>query len=328
MKKFVKTALLIAVICCVLGGALLVIGLGNGGLEELSKTDINSSTGTVSNIKKHTLEKEKLPEFTEIEADLSYADFKILPSEDGSCYLSYAIYDNKKSEPIYYEVKNNILHLKESETSDSFFQIDYSSILHMGRQSTDNFENSVTLYLPAEKLLESAAIALDSGDCSMDSFQTKQLDLEMNYGDLNIKDSTINQVKLSLGDGDMQANHLTMTNPDITVSYGELNLTDSTLQNAVIQLSDGDFNADRTTFLGQTTGQLEYGDASINLTEEQKASLGLQLSTDYGEISVSQGITGALSAQDNEDYQRFERAGSNPEETFTLRNSDGDITLR
>lgn len=292
MKKFVKIALLIAVICCILGGALLVIGWGNGGLTELSKTDISPTIGSVSNYKKHTLDKKKLPDFIEIETDLSYTDLNILPSENDTCYLSYKIYNNNNSEPIYYEIKDNTLYLKDDESADSYFQIDYSYFINVlrGKQSSYDFENSVTLYLPATKILESAAISMDSGDLSIDGFQAKQFSLKMDYGDFTIKNSTIHQGNLSL--------------------------------------SDGDFTSSKTSLPGQTKVTLSYGDANIDLTKEQKASLALHLSTDYGDISVSKEINGTLSIQDEEDFQLFDRTGNNPEESLSIKSSDGDIAIR
>lgn len=212
------------------------------------------------------------------------------PEFAASAHLTYTCNPEATAETVTCTTRENTLYLSDhaSGTSGAFFHIDYSFLTELfgsGRKEILN-KDTVTLYLPAQQLLEDTAICL--------------------------------------GDGDGLIEELSSKNARFTFTYGDLTLKDSSLENITASLSDGDVTAENTRFSGKGTFQLSYGDACFLLTDEQKDSLSLDLSTALGSLSAPD----AGQQYTDTDSSRYTRTGLQPGQKLTIHCSDGDISLQ
>ena len=166
MNKLARRTLLAAAGLCIAGGILFAVGTGLGGMRFLATADLSTIGSPNSSRKLYEMDKTKLDDFSRLEADITYMDISILPSEDDSCYLSYQITGSGAENPFQYTIQDGTLTLKEDLSAESqfFVGIDYSFLarLFTGRVVTDapdNVSDNLTLYLPKDKYLDYAAIS-------------------------------------------------------------------------------------------------------------------------------------------------------------------------
>ena len=298
MNKLARRTLLAAAGLCIAGGILFAVGTGLGGMRFLATADLSTIGSPNSSRKLYEMDKTKLDDFSRLEADITYMDISILPSEDDSCYLSYQITGSGAENPFQYTIQDGTLTLKEDLSAESqfFVGIDYSFLarLFTGRVVTDapdNVSDNLTLYLPKDKYLDYAAISGGDGDIILHGLQTEQLTLESSYGDVSV-------------------NHCSLG----TVTF---------------QSSDGDFTSENTAYTGNCSFDLSYGSVSFRLDDSQKETLSMDLKTDYGDISVAEDLPNSSYTQyEDEDTKSYRKTGSADAGKVSVYCADGDISIR
>lgn len=335
MNKLSKYILLLAVIFCIVGGVLLAIGIGSGGLHFLSSAK-NDHRQLSSKEKLYQMDKTQIDHFKNLTIDVSDMDVKILPSEDDSCYLSYAVMGSNTKNPFRYTVRKDALAIKEDHSAESpfFVGIDYSFFVQLFNGNimmnhTDEEYNSLTLWLPSSQQLSSAEISSDDGDLRIQGIYAEQLTLKASYGDVSLADSRSKNGALSLGDGDAKIDAFTLENMNFTTSYGDVTIQNSSLGNVIFHSGDGDLTCKNTFFSGSCTFDLSYGEADFYLDNDQKNALSLNLQTEYGNISVASISSESDSVRyEDDDIKSYKKTGSTPENSLSIKCGDGDITLR
>lgn len=298
MNKLTKHTLLTAGALCVVGGILFAIGTGLGGMHFLSTADLSALESPNSSTKLYKMDKIELDDFSRLEANVTYMDISILPSEDNLCYLSYNITGSSEKNPFEYTIQNGTLSLKENHSGESqfFVGIDYRFLaqLFTGRiitDGTDNASDSMTLYLPEDKYLECTSISNSDGDIALHGLKTEQLTLESSYGDISVNNC-------SLG-------------------------------TATFQSSDGDFSSENTTYTGDCAFNLSYGDIIFRLDDSQKEALSMDLKTNYGDISIAENLPNSAYTQyGDEDTKSYQKTGTANGGTLSVYCDDGDITIK
>lgn len=336
MNKLARRTLLAAAGLCIAGGILFAVGTGLGGMRFLATADLSTIGSPNSSRKLYEMDKTKLDDFSRLEADITYMDISILPSEDDSCYLSYQITGSGAENPFQYTIQDGTLTLKEDLSAESqfFVGIDYSFLarLFTGRVVTDapdNVSDNLTLYLPKDKYLDYAAISGGDGDIILHGLQTEQLTLESSYGDLIMSDVNAKSGSLSLGDGDAQMDTVTTGQMDFDTSYGDVSVNHCSLGTVTFQSSDGDFTSENTTYTGNCSFDLSYGSVSFRLDDSQKETLSMDLKTDYGDISVAEDLPNSSYTQyEDEDTKSYRKTGSADAGKVSVYCADGDISIR
>lgn len=298
MNKFTRHTLLAAAGLCVAGGILFAIGTALGGMHFLATADLSTIGSPDSSRKLYEMDKTKLDDFSRLEADITYMDISILPSEDDSCYLSYKITGSSAENPFQYSIQNGTLTLKEDHSAESqfFVGIDYNFLArlftgHIVTDTPDNAFDSMTLYLPEDKYLDYTSISNGDGDISLHGLQTEHLTLESSYGDVAV-------------------NHCSLG----TVSF---------------QSSDGDFTSENTAYTGDCSFHLSYGDVTFQLNDSQKETLSLNFKTDYGDISIAEGLPNSAYTQyEDEDAKSYQKTGTADTGKLSVYCADGDISIK
>ena len=334
MTKLIKRLLLSAAGISAAGVLFIAIGAGTGGLSFLTSraaekyTDF--STGTL-----YQEEKIQLDSFSALSIDVSYMDVLLLPSEDGSCYLSYSVYGGRKANPLQYKTENNTLSIKEDHSAASgfFIGIDYGWLAGLvsgqtGRQTPVPVDQ-VILYMPQDAVLSDVVISSGDGDILIDGLQADSLKAESSYGDLSLTDASLSSLHLTLGDGDMDLNHVSARQTDIQADYGDVTFKDASPGTVLFYSGDGDLTCDNTSFAGTCDFTLTYGDASFQLSDRQIEALSMELTTDYGEIAIRNPLAnGTVSHDEDSDITSYLKNGSVSGDMLRVHCDDGDIVVK
>lgn len=325
MSKTVKIVLLIAVIFCLCGGIFVGIGLATGRRSELN--NIGNSQ-----YHKYELDKTKLDDFSNLNISLDYLDLEILPSEDEHCYLSYCFYDTSKKNPLSYEIKDNTLTIVEKYVNHRFIQVDFTVLGRFfinGWDTMDDMNEAVTLYIPKDYMIKKSSITLDAGDLSLNHQEMENGSIHLSYGDADINNVTLKKGKITLDDGELDLNQFSGDSLEIKSSYGDINANNLTVNTLSCSIDDGDLNLEHFVTKKASAFSLSYGDAEIGMDKEQLKKTSLNLSTEYGEISILKKVDGMYSAYNNDDeINRFEYTGTDPDCSLTVKSDDGEITIK
>lgn len=368
MGKGTKFGMLFGTGMFLVGIVLFLLGYAAGGKAYLAKTDLNKMSGNAGlkeGENEFVLEKTKLGKLDGLSVDLDFMDFLVKPSEDENFYLSYEVQGKDGKNPLEYQVKAGILEVKETGSGFSGIRVDVGGLqdLLLGKETSEK-RNEVVVYVPKEAVLEDCHIMLSDGDMKAEGLRCGKAELELGYGNLELKDasfsngrmvlsdgdiraestafhgmelklsygdfsgsdSSVCEGSLSLSDGDAELRHTELKHMDMELSYGSLILEDLTMEDCRAVLDDGDLRAADTGFLGENKVEGSYGDASIRTKKGEAETMALRLSTEYGDIEVAGGLSGILSEKG--DRQRFERTVENSVSMLEISLTDGDISLK
>ena len=232
----------------------------------------------------------------------------MVSSDDDFYYISYTTSDSKEKEPVSYEVKNKILTLKEDSDSNSYTHIDIgflTAFLSKDKDFTTD-ENVVTLYVPENAKFQNATLNSDLGNILLNHVCFESGTVSSGDGDIFIKNSTLKEVAVS-------------------ASLGDVKTYDSKIKTCNFVLSDGDFTAKNNEFTGETLINDDLGNIEVQGSKKQWSSLGVDASTDLGDIEVSETLEGTLKENDS-DESEYQRSGKNGK--VKLHAEDGDITMK
>lgn len=321
MKKTTKILFGIGGALCLIGILLFGIGFASGGTTYVHATNLNVMDAQSERDSKENffkLEKTELSDFDSLNVNLKDSDLTIKESVDGKSYIEYVQKTKKAKNPLSYSLKNNTLTLKENGNSGASYNvsvdISFLQAVLSGKNIDDyteeksDYANYVTLYLPKDKQISSAQINLS-------------------YGDLTIKNTTLDNTNITLGDGDLTTDTFTAHQGEITLSYGDCTLEKTTLGDIKITSDDGDISANNLSLTGKANISLSYGDATFALTDTTKKMTGYDLSTNYGDIHTSE-ITGNKTSKNDGDTNQFHKDSKDGKTNLIINSDDGDITIK
>lgn len=165
--------------------------------------------------------KKQLSSVQRIEADLNMIDFKIVYTKEQKSSFSYSIYCKNSKNPLQYDVKNGVLHLKETG---------YKGLSNKEREQRfgDNwwkwkYRSKVTLYLPAKTGIKN--IHMTEGDLIIGKqVHFSDMNIQMEKGDLVISGLHVSgTTKINLKEGDLIAKTVVVSgNMQVTAKEGDI----------------------------------------------------------------------------------------------------------
>ena len=204
------------------------------------------------------LKKTKLEKFSEISIALNYNNLFILPGDD--YYLEYRM-DGTCTEPEYH-VTDGRFQLKEGQTQAKF-KNGFHLFFNPGYLLSDHEPYYVNLYIPKKAYFDMLTIYNDSGNVEICDIQAAKTEIQIEYGNLTLKDFTGEKFSIIADSGTIKTGNITCDNLDISAQYGNI-FGDN------FQISD------------QTTIKLDSG----NLELSQLNTDLLTLSDEYGDCSI------------------------------------------
>ena len=175
-------------------------------------------------------------------------------------------------------------------------------------------------------MLDKTQISLSDGDLSIDRLSSDTVSIDLEYGNLTIKNTDFKQADLTIDSGDLTADSLSADNLTGDFEYTNAGLYDFTCKNAVFSLDSGDLTIDAAE-LGNLKAAGEYSSVKLTLPKPFDAYT-VDAVTEYGNITLSEAIKGrgTSSFNDEDDMVSYHADGS-ADKTISLSIEDGDISL-
>lgn len=329
-------------------------------------SDINEMDGSIQEQKVFTMKKTKLEEITDIEIDLDEIELTVKPSEDENYYLEYQVKSRKGKNPLEYGVENGALSITEkTEEKFYFIQIDLSFLSDWLGQPEMESREEVVLYVPSDKKLNSFSAKIGYNDCYIEGLNGAEADIYLDFGNLIIKDSVIDEGSIVLEDGGMEAERLKCDETDVRLQYGSLLINDSEWDDSTVQIEDGDLETnqflctqtdirieyggfmgknstmkDSTVSLedggmtaedirieGDVTIDSEYGDILLDIDPENIMGLSMSCDTEYGSIEIGD-LDGQISRNEEEETMSYERKAAQESGCLQIQCEEGDIEIK
>ena len=257
MSKVRKTVFSIAIVACLLGIGLILVGLASGGLQDWVRSSAAST--------KMAKQEETYDNIHSLNLDLSNRSVVIEESPDDKVHLTYYQGDGKTTEKISTKAENGSLFIKES----SFFININSGLRSLLGLINGDLERTqqITLSLPKGRNLEQVKASLANGS-------------------LSINDLTIKKLKADLSNGSIELSHSQIETGSIENDNGSIELVQTSLTDTQISLSNGSISSDKLTLKGNINMSSDNGSIDLHLTEETFKAISLDLQTDLGDIEV------------------------------------------
>ena len=299
------------IICSVTGAILIFAGYLNDGRSYVAHADLNRLEWSARSdvpARVSTQPRTDLGALNSVDISFADLDLEILPSEDEHCAIAWEIASVNEKSPVDYEVKSGTLTVIESKhAGESYIHIDISFLadLFCGKNA-EHPADTVYLYVPTEKF--------------------RQISIHNTMGDVSVDGLQAAHGSLSLDDGDAVCTNCQFSDFSFQNTLGELTISDSMLDTCDITMSDDDLTLDHNQYQGSTSITDKLGDVTIQNSIEALQSLGLQLSTILGEISLPEALAKTLQKNDDDLNRYAQKSDGNA--TLTVTCTDGDIILK
>ena len=299
------------IICSVTGAILIFAGYLNDGRSYVAHADLNRLEWSARSdvpARVSTQPRTDLGALNSVDISFADLDLEILPSEDEHCAIAWEIASVNEKSPVDYEVKSGTLTVIESKhAGESYIHIDISFLadLFCGKNA-EHPADTVYLYVPTEKF--------------------RQISIHNTMGDVSVDGLQAAHGSLSLDDGDAVCTNCQFSDFSFQNTLGELTISGSMLDTCDITMSDDDLTLDHNQYQGSTSITDKLGDVTIQNSIEALQSLGLQLSTILGEISLPEALAKTLQKNDDDLNRYAQKSDGNA--TLTVTCTDGDIILK
>lgn len=299
------------IICSVTGAILIFAGYLNDGRSYVAHADLNRLEWSARSdvpARVSTQPRTDLGALNSVDISFADLDLEILPSEDEHCAIAWEIASVNEKSPVDYEVKSGTLTVIESKhAGESYIHIDISFLadLFCGKNA-EHPADTVYLYVPTEKF--------------------RQISIHNTMGDVSVDGLQAAHGSLSLDDGDAVCTNCQFSDFSFQNTLGELTISDSMLDTCDITMSDDDLTLDHNQYQGSTSITDKLGDVTIQNSIEALQTLGLQLSTRLGEISLPEALAKTLQKNDDDLNRYAQKSDGNA--TLTVTCTDGDIILK
>lgn len=357
MKINKKNLIKLSLYMIAAGFILTVIGLLFGGRPGVTFSR-NGVTSPYTQSHPYSMEKTKIDAFSNLKLNIdSYADIRILPSEDEQFYLEYALDGNYKK-PDFSVAQDTLTLTHNSSTGQGiyFFNMNWFG------EDTEEIHAYVTLYIPAEREMKKLSVyndcgdisiegltfgdavlhasygnmnltdlefqdletVLDSGDLKADSMNSKTLTLNSEYGAVALKDVSFGQADLNLDSGDLKAENFTADTLTVKNEYGDVQLQETSFETADFTLDSGDLRIDAIS-LGSLSCKNEYGNVTIHLPEDL-AEYSIDARCEYGTIQLPPDAPQSyyIASGDEAEY----KTQGSTKHRITLETESGDIIIK
>ena len=298
MKKGTKIALLIALVCIVLGTVLSLSTLAviDMDFSRLNTTKYTSDTHIVSE------------SFSSIAVDTLEADICLLPTSDNTCSV---VYPQGDSLTHTVTVENDTLRVQRVD-SRMWYE-------HIGIFWNPEQDLVITVYLPMQ---EYASLALEStsGDISVPAqFAFSQADISTTSGDINYCANTSGTLSLSSTSGDLTIHDLTAEQLKAQSTSGSIDLAE--IDAAKLKAASISGDVDLSNVLVDTQMELDSTSGSIDLAGVIAAEL--KAVSTSGDIDLSNVLVATQMELDSTSGQiTLDRCDA---QTLQLHSMSGDI---
>ena len=336
-KKLFKIALSFLLI----GAVLMGLGYVLGGSKAIF---YNGNGINISNSNDMVTERKAIDDFKNINICANYSEVKI---EKGDKYEIETIY-NKEYGDISCEVSDNTLIVNENSKKNRSFNISFFNFKEI------NNRNKITIYVPDGTELEYLEGNIDAGDMTVNSINPKDINIECDYGEVELGDINCTNMKVHNKSGDIQIYNINSDEVVTTSNYGDVEINNIqsksftcdldagqmkfgnlSIEKAAITNSFGDIIGKNLlsngtdivsqsgtidisgTLKGKNVIDCEFGDVDIESSLSEN-DYSYNLDTNFGECTVN----------GKERGNSFEKTGDSCENVINAVCNSGDLNIK
>ena len=265
---------MISFLCVGAGIVILILGLMLGGRPGFYIDGSGIHSAAENGGKRNYVKNEKeLQEFTDIDIDLDYADFQIIPSD--TFKIEYCLDGTK--DPVC-TVKDGRLTVREADYKRIF---NFTFLLPALKSDTLDLESDYGDITVKDFEGRRLFAELEDGSFSSKGIKVDELKLSNEYGDIALQDAKCAYLEAGLTDGDFTADSLSSDRLEIDSEYGDVFLgLSSTVKEYDLDLS--------TEYGSIQVPQYDviYGDDGSQCRVANSSGKTVKVSSEDGDIQV------------------------------------------
>lgn len=269
--------------------------------------------------------KKKANPFSSIKADVNSLDIVIKPSSDKNFYISYNLYCANSSNPVSYNIKNDVLEIKESklECLPVYVKLTGSGT----SKKLKNYKNIIYVYVPLGVSINNCDMDIEKGDLDFGKVSLKGGNIISKSGDIDFDGSVLSD-KLSIKtiNGDIYGRGTDINGTmDIKSTNGDIYIYKTDIVGILSVVTDnGDIGTGQLDISGETKIETNCGDIYITISSRCLDGLNINMFTDSGDMSVKKLYKGSKKRK-NGGYQ-YKKTGSG-KAVLDIYTDCGDILL-
>lgn len=296
---------------------------------------------------KYKQDKKKVNPFSSIKADVKSLDIVVKPSGDKDFYISYNLYCANNSNPVSYNIKNNVLEIKESE-------LEWLAVYVKGTGSginkkLKNYKNIIYVYVPLGVSINNCDLDIKDGDLDFSKVSLKGGNIISKDGDIDFNNSVLSDnLSIKTTNGDIYG-HGTDINgildiksingdiyiykPDVAgtlnviTDNGDLYTSKANIKGKLeINTHNGDVDAGSLGISGETKIKADSGDVDITINSRCLDSLNINIFTKDGDMSVKKLYKDKGSKKRTREGYQYKKTGSG-KAVLDVYTDCGDISL-
>ncbi len=315
IKKKFKITLLVLLLICIFSfvGACTILYSGNYRLsnykDEVTKyfgidasifdfSTWNEPHTSITQSYSHKLNKN----IKDISINYKDADIEIESTDSNNIEVNYSLSGRQSKVK---EFKDSTVKFEETGTSLE---------LSLPNEFSNIYNISITLLLP-KSYTGNLNIKSNNGYVSLRDLTLSRLNLNLNYGDINLQTIKANDVNLKASNGDIQLNDSSINNSDISVNYGDI-YVQGFIGNSNIECNNGSIETILSKLGKNTSISTKYGEINFN---------NIKNLNDY-QILARSNINGIYHEDKSIDDKSFSLG--NGKNIVNLNNTNGDIILK
>lgn len=325
MNKVLKTSLAMILV----GVILATIGLLAGGrISSISLTKEGVKVYDSNRSKNVVKESFNLDKFNKIDIS-SYSNLSYIQIVKGEDYKLELQHDEENK--INYSVKDGILTINDSLED---------KIIHFGIYY-NNSEQGIKLYVPEDCNLYELKIYVSSSNVKIMEVDCKNIDINNEYGAVELSDISCEDVVLKLESGDLNLTSIESKKISFENEYGSVKIKDVNGEELSCVMDSGDFNGENVNISKNYSIESDYGNIDIRKSNfgNFKATLNsgdfdcnninisqdCDINSEYGSVNMENSSLGNFTA--NLESGDIELLNITSLKDVDIRNSYGDVEL-
>ena len=311
MKKWMKACMVTGLSCMIVGAVLYGAGYVFGGKTYVRTADLNhfGTSGASEQTASSILPKTQVDDYRNLDIHVDMLDLNVVRSEDDHFYISYEAQSKNGKPAVTYSVENDTLTVNERETKGHYVNIDVDFLADLlNRKEERQQKNLITLYVPERTKINHVKIDGDMSDIRLSSITVTSGSLQTYSGDVVIDDCDIRHFGLKTDMGDVEIER-------------------SNLDTCSFSSGSGDFDFTGITWKENTEIISDMGAVDIEGTPEVLTKLAIQVTTDMGDIDVSERLNGKVMENETDNLQTFEQKVEKATGSLTIETNSGDISM-
>jgi hypothetical protein len=255
---------------------------------------------------------ENLNSFDSIEADLDRYEVDLIPSDKFAIEAEY----NKDIGKPEVKVENNTLTIKSRK--NKFLNVDIDLF---GLTFNRDYQ-SIKIYYPKDTKWKNLALQVGVSDLDFDGLNAEKLDLNIDYGKLNLSNVNAGAVKVELDSGDCTLKNIQADDLNVNNDLGKTVIEGAKLKTFEMEADSGDVTITDITS-DSSKLNLDLG----KLTAKGLFSKGLKVTNDSGDINLQGTLLGTTDVTCDMGKVTISPGGSKDQFNYELNTDMGSATI-